>query len=167
MAYKRDRLREEVYLRLGEKTQRDKLGAALGDTTTLTFQSTDYTKYSDNALVEFGTGELAFVNGKPSSDTGGADVQPTLHARGERGTTAAIQPISTKILINPKILQRDINSDFNDCLVNRVLKEVDDDDAITIAADTRLYDLPSAINANRIISIWIKSSNEKDRSVIR
>ena len=158
-------MRKKITENLGDYPTVDKLAAAITDTTGLTFTCTDKTKFGDGSWLELPSGEVVRVNGTPTTD------EVTLLARGMRNTTAATQAVQTSgnpdlgiVRINPKWFSHQMNDAINDCLSNRVLKVVEDPDAITIVADTTLYTLPAAIKIDRMRSIGLYDSSGKHLS---
>jgi hypothetical protein len=168
MALQRDDMRKKIRENLGDWPTVDKLGAAITDTTGLTFTATDYTKYGDGSWIEFPSGEVSRVDGTPTSST------VTLLARGMRNTTAATQAVQTGgdedlgiVRINPKWFSHQLNEQINSCLSERVLKVVLNKSAITIVsnvlggADGYTYTLPAAIKIERMRGIWLYDSDNK------
>ena len=166
MANNRLKLRELTYAHLEDRPILDKLGAAITDTSGLTFTPTTgkYDKYYDQAIVEIGgktaTPEICIVNSDPLTNT------ITVFERGDFGSTAATHLINTLVRINPEWFAFQLNSAFNNCL-KRILKPVVSATAVTITASKFKYDLPAAIKGDRVLEVMLNSSDSKSRTPLR
>lgn len=145
-------LKMDVIRELNDFGEEDWLDASLDNSAT-TFTATDslFKQYKIGTTIEIDE-ELMRITATATSTT-------VAIRRGVRGTTAATHSDNEIIRISPKYFQAEIKTYINACIESELQTDTVNDATTTTAAETYFFDLPAAINADNLRSVFVRSSN--------
>jgi hypothetical protein len=142
---------------LKDDPPRDKLAAAMSDTTTLTFTPTEVSLYSKGQRVEWDDGNTGAEQALVSAVDQATPLITLLH-RGMYGSTATTHAIATDVLFGPRYyydeVAQTINSILEEDLYGEGLYEIDQHSLIATST-TEVFNAPTA-ECQRFLRVYYR-----------